>query len=63
MNADFPVVDPHSNQQLTKRSSRNSFVLKMIHFDGGVGGVQHGISKEELELSCYPTDQPQHANH
>src|SRR5713101_4625738 len=34
----FPitVVHPLSIQPLTKCSSRNSFVLKTIHFDGGV---------------------------
>src|SRR6266851_4054327 len=31
-----PVVHPVSVQQLTKCSSRKSFVLKTIHFDGGV---------------------------
>jgi hypothetical protein len=31
----FPVVDPHSIQQLTKCSSRNPFLSKNIHFDGG----------------------------
>src|SRR6267143_342798 len=31
-----PVVHPLSVQLLTKCYSRNSFVLKMIHFDGGV---------------------------
>src|SRR3981189_2063000 len=30
-----PVVHPLSVQLLTKSYSRNSFVLKMIHFDGG----------------------------
>jgi hypothetical protein len=30
-----PVVHPVSVQQLTKCSSRKSFVLKTIHFDGG----------------------------
>src|SRR5882762_3438761 len=31
----FPVVHPLSIQQVTKCFSCNSFVLKMIHFDGG----------------------------
>src|SRR5712664_7556 len=31
----FPVVHPLSIQPLTKCSSRNSFILKTIHFDGG----------------------------
>src|SRR5258707_9838151 len=31
-----PVVHPLYVQLLTKCYSRNSFVLKMIHFDGGV---------------------------
>src|SRR6267378_3856809 len=31
----FPVVHPLSIQQVTKCFSRNSFVLKTIHFDGG----------------------------
>jgi hypothetical protein len=31
----FPVVDPHSAQQLTKCSSRNPFLLMTFHFDGG----------------------------
>jgi hypothetical protein len=35
-NAKFTVVDPHSLQQFTKCSSRNSFVLYAFHFDGGV---------------------------
>jgi hypothetical protein len=32
-----PVVHPLYAQQLTKCSSRNSFILKTIHFDGGYG--------------------------
>src|SRR5712664_3133606 len=32
----FTVVHPLSIQPLTKCSSRNSFVFKTIHFDGGV---------------------------
>src|SRR5260370_29257958 len=32
----FTVVHPLSLQPLTKCSSRNSFVFKTIHFDGGV---------------------------
>src|SRR5258708_1983563 len=32
----FTVVHPLSVQQLTKCSSRNSFVFKTIHFDGGM---------------------------
>jgi hypothetical protein len=32
----FPVVHPLSIQQVTKCFSHNSFVLKTIHFDGGV---------------------------
>src|SRR5467141_1807955 len=31
----FPVVHPLSIQQVTKCFSRNFFVLKTIHFDGG----------------------------
>src|SRR6266851_3299707 len=31
----FTVAHPLSVQQLTKCSSRNSFVFKTIHFDGG----------------------------
>ena len=31
----FPVVHPLSVQPLTKSFSRNPFVLKTIHFDGG----------------------------
>jgi hypothetical protein len=37
----FPVVDPHSIQQLTKCSSRNSFVLNSIHLmEGGIPPLQ-----------------------
>src|SRR5882762_5008008 len=32
-----PVAHPLYAQQLTKCSSRNSFILKTIHFDGGYG--------------------------
>jgi hypothetical protein len=32
-----PVVHPLHAQQLTKCSSRNCFILKTIHFDGGYG--------------------------
>jgi hypothetical protein len=39
-----PVTHPLSIQQLTKCSSRNSFVLKMIHFDGGVPVVAQPIT-------------------
>src|SRR5882762_10204815 len=34
-----PVAHPLYAQQLTKCSSRNSFILKTIHFDGGGYGV------------------------
>jgi hypothetical protein len=34
-----PVVHPLYAQQLTKCSSRNCFLLKTIHFDGGVWGT------------------------
>jgi len=37
-----PVVHPLSIQKVTKCYSRNSFILKTIHFDGGC--VPHGCS-------------------
>src|SRR5258706_9527362 len=57
-----PVVHPLSVQLLTKCYSRNSFVLKMIHFDGG--GVHPFfppswalpctfLHSPEMQLSCF----------
>jgi len=39
-----PVVHPLSIHQVTKCFSRNSFVLKPIHFDGGCGVYPYSLS-------------------
>ena len=53
----FPVVHPLSIQQVTKCFFCNSFVLKTIHFDGGVytpcGAAPQRPSSPRLPIS-YP---------
>jgi len=45
-----PVVHPVSVQQLTKCSSRKSFFLKTIHFDGGCAPSLLTLSRPRLLL-------------
>src|ERR1700704_6815432 len=47
----FPVVHPLSIQQVTKWFSRNSFVLKTIHFDGGVYPLR-ALPHDHHPLDC-----------
>jgi hypothetical protein len=54
----FPVVDPHSIQQLTKCSSRNSFVLNSIHFDGGGTPLYEEIMNSNKSHSTSTIDIP-----
>jgi hypothetical protein len=53
-----PVAHPLYAQQLTKCSSRNSFILKTIHFDGGVWGTlpisNVSTFKRSNDSSIYP---------
>jgi hypothetical protein len=51
-NLTFPVVDPHSIQQLAKCSSRNSLLLLLIHFDGG--GTPSPTYRRPNTYSSYP---------
>ena len=48
----FPVVHPLSIQQVTKCFSRNSFVLKTIHFDGGCVYPSVALPPHD----CHPLD-------
>ena len=50
-----PVVHPLYAQQLTKCSSRNSFILKTIHFDGGVWGTFRSPNVSTFQCSKAPT--------
>ena len=48
----FPVVHPLSIQPLTKCSSRNSFILKTIHFDWGAYPSTFGRSQPSDVSTC-----------
>jgi|SRR5882757_9754326 len=50
-----PVVHPLYAQQLTKCSSRNCFILKTIHFDGGVWGTFRSRTVSTFQHSTAPT--------
>jgi len=49
-----PVAHPLYAQQLTKCSSRNCFILKTIHFDGGYG-VPSDLERFDVQRSNAPT--------
>src|SRR6267143_4501531 len=48
----FPVVHPLSIQQVTKCFSRNFFVLKTIHFDGGCIPLCGAAPHDRHPLDC-----------
>jgi hypothetical protein len=54
----FTVIHPLSIQPLTKCSSRNSFVFKTIHFDGGVYPALYPAALSQLSnlQTCKPSN-------